>query len=45
MKVWPLPQPQFQLAKADGDFGWRRIDAFGVIACGGQKVARMSKQN
>ena len=34
MKVWPLPQPQFLLTKADNDFIWRKIDAYGVIACG-----------
>ncbi|HUB63070.1 MAG TPA: hypothetical protein VL996_01230 [Methylocella sp.] len=34
MKVWPLPQPQFLLTKADRDFIWRKIDAYGVIACG-----------
>jgi hypothetical protein len=33
MKLWQLPQPQFQLTKADGDYIWRRIDAFGVIPC------------
>jgi hypothetical protein len=31
MKVWPLPEPQFQMTKADNDFIWRKIDAYGVI--------------
>jgi hypothetical protein len=33
MKLWRLPEPYFQLTKGDGSYFWRRIDAFGVIAC------------
>ena len=33
MKRWPLPRPHFQMIKADGDYTWRQIDAYGVIAC------------
>ena len=46
MKLWRLPEPQFQLTKGDGRYVWRRIDAFGVIPCAGQKPAglRMLKQ-
>jgi hypothetical protein len=35
MKVWTLPQPQFQMTKADDDYIWRQIGAFGVIPCRG----------
>jgi hypothetical protein len=35
MKGWTLPQPQFQMTKADDDYTWRQIDAFGVISCRG----------
>lgn len=45
MKRWTLSQPQFQLTKGDGDYGWRRIDAFGVIACAGQEPGVRPKQN
>jgi hypothetical protein len=34
MKIWPLPTPQFLMTKADNDFVWRKIDAYGVIAYG-----------
>ena len=34
MTLWQLPEPQYQLTKADDDYIWLRIDAFGVIACG-----------
>ena len=46
MKLWRLPALQFQLTKGDGVYVWRRIDAFGVIPCAGQKPAglRMLKQ-
>jgi hypothetical protein len=44
MKLWRLPEPQFQLTKGDGNYIWRRIDAFGVIACAGQEPAGMLKQ-
>jgi hypothetical protein len=46
MKLWRLLGPQFQLAKGDGAYIWRRIDAFGVIPCAGQEPAglRMLKQ-
>jgi hypothetical protein len=46
MKLWRLLEPQFQLAKGDGAYIWRRIDAFGVIPCAGQESAglRMLKQ-
>ncbi len=33
MTVWPLPKPHFLMTKLDADYGWRRIDAYGVIAC------------
>lgn len=29
MKRWTLPRPHFQMIKADGDYTWRHIDAFG----------------
>ncbi len=35
MKIWTLPQPHFQMTKADDDYTWRQIDAFGVILCRG----------
>ncbi len=46
MKLWRLPEPQFQSTKGDGAYVWRRIDAFGVILCAGQEPAglRMPKQ-
>ncbi len=44
MKLWRLPEPQFQLTKGDGKYIWRRIDAFEVIACAGQEPAGMLKQ-
>jgi len=46
MKLWRLPEPQFQLTEGDGEYIWRRIDAFGVIPCAGQEPAgsRMPKQ-
>lgn len=44
MKLWQLPEPQFQLTKGDGSYNWRRIDAFGIIACAGQEPAGMRKQ-
>lgn len=46
MKLWRLPEPQFQLTKGDGNTIWQRIDAFGVIPCVGQEPAglRMLKQ-
>ncbi len=46
MKLWRLPEPQFQLTKGDGAYVWRKIDAFGVIPCAGQESAglRMLKQ-
>ena len=34
MTLWQLPEPQYQLTKADDNYIWLRIDAFGVIACG-----------
>jgi hypothetical protein len=37
MKLWRLPEPQFQLTKGDGAYVWRQIDAFGVIPCAGQE--------
>jgi hypothetical protein len=40
MKLWRLPAPQFQLTKGDGIYIWRRIDAFGVIACAGEAQSR-----
>lgn len=36
MALWQLPEPQFKLAKADGDYVWQQIDAYGVIPCAGQ---------
>jgi hypothetical protein len=33
MALWQLPEPQFKLAKADGDYVWQQIDAYGVIPC------------
>jgi len=44
MKLWRLPEPQFQLSKGDGNYIWRRIDAFGIIGCAGQEPAGMRKQ-
>jgi hypothetical protein len=46
MKLWRLPEPQFQLTKGDGRYVWRGIDAIGVIPCAGQKPAglRMLEQ-
>ncbi len=46
MKLWRLPEPQFQLTKGDGAYVWRRIDGLGVIRCAGQEPAglRMLKQ-
>lgn len=46
MKLWRLPEPQFQSTKGDGAYVWRKIDAFGVIPCAGQEPAglRMLKQ-
>ncbi len=46
MNPWRLPAPQFQSIKGDGTYVWRRIDAFGVIPCAGQKPAglTMTKQ-
>jgi hypothetical protein len=29
MKIWPLPEPQFLMTKADDDFIWRKIEALG----------------
>ena len=45
MKLWRLPEPQFQLTKGDGNYIWRRIDAFGFIGCAGQEPAGMRKQD
>lgn len=33
MKFWRLARPVFQLVKGDGEYVWRQIDAYGVIAC------------
>lgn len=38
MTVWPLPNPHYLMTKLDGDYGWRRIDAYGVIACAKQSA-------
>jgi hypothetical protein len=40
MKLWRLPDPQFQLTKGHGEYIWHRIDAYGVIACAGQAQLR-----
>jgi hypothetical protein len=37
MTLWRLPKPLFKLTKADGDYAWQRIDAYGVIPCAGQE--------
>ncbi|MGH6800169.1 MAG: hypothetical protein ACRECZ_01910 [Methylocella sp.] len=42
MKLWRLPEPQFQLTNGEGNYVWRRIDAFGVIACAGQAHSQPS---
>jgi hypothetical protein len=33
MALWQLPEPQFKLAAADGEYLWKQIDAYGVIPC------------
>jgi hypothetical protein len=35
MNVWTLPQPHFQMIKADDDYIWWQIGAFGLIPCRG----------
>ena len=46
MKLWRLPEPQFQLTKGDGAYVWRKIDGFGVIPCAGTvpSGSRMTQQ-
>ncbi len=41
MTLWRLPEPQFQLSKADDDYTWLKIDAFGVIACGNRPINKV----
>ena len=45
MRLWQLPEPQFQLTKGDGAYVWRRIDSFGVIPCAGQEPAGLRMPN
>ena len=44
MTLWRLPEPQFKLTKADGDYLWQEIDAYGLIPCAGQAQSQRSEQ-
>jgi hypothetical protein len=44
MTLWRLPEPQFKLTKADGDYVWQEIDAYGLIPCAGQAQSQRSEQ-
>jgi hypothetical protein len=44
MTLWRLPDPQFKLTKADGDYVWQEIDAYGLIQCAGQAQSQRSER-